>query len=96
MADELRDLRDWLPYSPRAKVEITYVEAYVEEAVSYQPDRPRSTRLVQAVMEGTARPNERRHFAAGEGIWWIRGHHDETDRDGQALLAAWALDRSAA
>lgn len=88
----MRDLRDWLPYSPESFVDLTYVE----EAVPYtdQPDRPRHLRLVHSVMRGTARSDERRAFADGEGVWWIRGHHDETSPDGQALMAAWALERS--
>jgi hypothetical protein len=81
----------WLPYHPASRVALTYVTSTNDGAVT-----PASVYLTQAEMTGTARPEERRTFAQGEGIWWIRGHHDETSVEGQALLAAYALDRCAA
>lgn len=84
--DELRDLRDWLPYSPKSRAALTVAYASVTGG-SY---------LERSEVTGTARPEVRRFFASGEGIWWIRGHHDEDSAEGQALLAADALDRSVA
>jgi len=82
MGDELRDLRDWLPYSPEACVEVTFVMA---DGILRCDEVP-----------GTANDANRRGFAKGEGVWWIRGHHDEDSVEGKALLAAYALDRSLA
>jgi hypothetical protein len=81
----LNDLRDWLPYSPKSRVQLTVVE-----------DTLTGPYLQHSEVTGTARPETRRHFARGEGIWWIRGHHAEDSAEGQALLAAYALDRSVA
>lgn len=80
-------LDDWLPYHPRSRVALTYVGGTTSRGRHY---------LIQVEMQGTARPEERRHFAEGEGIWWVRGHVDDDSPEGQALLAAYALDRCAA
>jgi hypothetical protein len=85
MKDELRDLRDWLPYSPEAHVQITVVH-----------DTITGSYLHRSMVTGTARFDVRRALAREEGIRWIRGHHDEQSAEGQALLAAHALARDVA
>ncbi len=76
-------LDDWLPYHPKSRVAMTCVRLDGAPA-----------RLKQIELPGTARPDERRAIAEGEGIWWVRGHVDEDSPEGQALLAAHALSRS--
>lgn len=83
------DLRDFLPYSPESRAALTCVQ-------HAGPRGRGDVYLRQVDMQGTARPHERRAFAEGEGVWWIRGHHDEQSPEGQALLAAYALDQCAA
>lgn len=82
-------LDDWLPYHPNSRVALTCVRLGGHD---YEGD----AYLHTVDMAGTARPDERRAFAKGEGIWWIRGHHTEDSPEGVALLAAFALDRCSA
>ena len=79
----------WLPYHPATRVSLTYVV-----------NSSSKPHLSQVEMQGTARTDEYEGMnwmrGEGEGIWWIRGHHDENSPEGQALLAAYALDQCAA
>jgi len=79
-------LDDWLPYHPKSRVALTYV------SISLSDD----PYLIHAEMTGTARTDQRRAFARGEGVWWIRGHYDASSIEGQALLAAHALSQGRA
>ena len=52
--------------------------------------------LEQTRVKGPWNASAARAFADGEGVWWIRGHYDESTPEGGALLASYALSRSIA